>query len=491
MRFVYFDIDCLRPDHLGCYGYRRDTSPVIDEIARRGTRFTRCYTTDAPCLPSRAALFSGRPGIQNGIVAHEGPGAAFRYPGDGHTNDPQRLMWMEALQKAGIRTVSFSSFARRHLAWWFTAGFDEYYGHQLPGGMETADQVNALAIPWLERNAARDNWFLHVHYWDVHTPYRAPREYFEKMRGQPAPDWPDEETIRRHVRDWYGPRTPHHFFGSTKDGRSPFETMRDNILSREDLVSFYDGYDAGIRFVDDAVGRIVELLEKAGVLDETVLIVSGDHGEAIGEQGMYFEHGNASEGVTHLPLIISWPGMARGHTVDGFVEQLDLPATMLDLLDIPRPGAWEGRSLADALRGRPFEGRDHVVWGCGIYSFQRAVRTADWLFIRTLHGGVFPHEPMLLFDMKNDPHQQRNLAESEPGQVAAMDHLLSNWWYGHCTGPGAVADPFLAMMEIGPDLYCSVEQTERMIERVNRPDQLEDLRRRRSIRRFRYRPGPT
>ena len=490
MRILYLDIDCLRPDHLGCYGYRRDISPVLDGIAARGTRFTRCYTTDAPCLPSRAALFSGRCGIQNGIVAHEGPGASFRYPGDGHATDPDRLMWIEALRRAGLRTVSFSSFARRHLAWWFTAGWTAYYGNQLPGGMETADQVNGLVVPWLERNAKQDNWFLHVHYWDVHTPYRSPQEYFDAVTAQPAPDWPDEQTVRRHVEDWYGPRTPRDFFGSTKDGKSPFTTMRDAILNRDDFVSFCNGYDAGIRYVDDAVAELLEILERAGVRDETAIIVSGDHGEAIGEQGMYFEHGNASEGVTHLPLIVDWPGLPGGGVCDEITAQLDLPATMTELLGIQRPKAWEGRSFAAALRGEPWQGRDHLVWGCGIYSFQRAVRTRDWLFIRTLHGGNYPHEPMLLFDMVNDPTQQANLAEREPAGTAEMDHLLSNWWYGHCTGPGAVPDPFLSMMEIGPDIYCSRQHTERMIERAGRADQLDDLRRRRAPRRFRYRPGP-
>ena len=78
MRIIYFDLDCVRPDHLGVYGYERETSPVIDEIAESSLVMENCYVSDAPCLPSRAALFSGRPGISNGVVAHEWPGCNFR-----------------------------------------------------------------------------------------------------------------------------------------------------------------------------------------------------------------------------------------------------------------------------------------------------------------------------------------------------------------------------------------------------------------------------
>src|ERR687887_352738 len=95
MRIVYFDMDSCRPDHLGCYGYRhhtgRATSPTIDRIAAEGVVFTSCYASDAPCLPSRTALFSGRFGIHSGVVGHGGTAARMRSPGDGHSTDPERL----------------------------------------------------------------------------------------------------------------------------------------------------------------------------------------------------------------------------------------------------------------------------------------------------------------------------------------------------------------------------------------------------------------
>ena len=113
MNVLYLDIDSLRPDHLGCYGYHRDTSPNIDRIARQGVRFTNCYASDVPCLPSRTAMFSGRFGVHNGVINHggvasepfnEGAGRGFRST-LGATN------WMTCLRNLGYRTTTVSSFA--------------------------------------------------------------------------------------------------------------------------------------------------------------------------------------------------------------------------------------------------------------------------------------------------------------------------------------------------------------------------------------------
>jgi len=122
MRIIYFDMDCTRADHLGVYGYKRDTSPVIDELAERSVVFENCFVSDAPCLPSRAALFSCRPGIANGVVSHEQPGCDFRFPSQQWSYYPEYTMPMRLLQQHNYHTVTFSIFAQRHSAWWFNSG---------------------------------------------------------------------------------------------------------------------------------------------------------------------------------------------------------------------------------------------------------------------------------------------------------------------------------------------------------------------------------
>ena len=127
MRIIMFDIDTLRPDHLGCYGYLRDTSPAIDSVAADGLRFDNYYCPNAPCLPSRASLISGRYGIRTGVVGHGGTAADMRLQGESrHFRDAvsENGLFMQ-FRRAGLHTVSFSSFAERHSSWWFNAGFNE------------------------------------------------------------------------------------------------------------------------------------------------------------------------------------------------------------------------------------------------------------------------------------------------------------------------------------------------------------------------------
>ncbi len=201
MRILFIDIDTLRPDHLGCYGYHRNTSPNLDWIASQGRRFDNCYVSDAPCLPSRAALWSGRTGFHNGAINHggvaadpfhEGPGRMFRDRMDA-------TGWIPQLRKAGLYPVTVSPFGERHSSWWWYAGWREAYNPG-KGGMELADDVTPLALDWITKNAQKDNWFLHVNYWDPHTPYRTPQEYGSPFANDPLPDWLNEP--RAHPKEW-------------------------------------------------------------------------------------------------------------------------------------------------------------------------------------------------------------------------------------------------------------------------------------------------
>src|ERR1700742_1878327 len=125
MRILYIDIDSLRADHLGCYGYHRNTSPYIDAVAKWGVRFDNCYTSDAPCLPSRTALWSGRFGIHTGVINHGGVAAEPFIEGETRAFHSKlgQTSWMRCLRNRGHHTATVSSFGERHSAWHWYAGF--------------------------------------------------------------------------------------------------------------------------------------------------------------------------------------------------------------------------------------------------------------------------------------------------------------------------------------------------------------------------------
>ena len=184
MRILYIDIDTLRPDHLGCYGYHRQTSPNIDAIARRAGVFENVHASDVPCLPSRTAVLTGRFGIHNGVVNHGGTDA------DPVIDGASREFWSRlhreslpsqlknggapfSFAKEQTRTVSISSFAQRHSAFHWYAGFDEAYNVG-KYGLETADEVYALARDWLQRHAKQDHWFLRAYVDHIRIEHRYP-----------------------------------------------------------------------------------------------------------------------------------------------------------------------------------------------------------------------------------------------------------------------------------------------------------------------------
>ena len=185
-----------------------------------------------------------------------------------------------------------------------------------------------------------------------------------------------------------------------------------------------------------------------------------------------------------MPLILQWPGVTReARALDGLLYQLDLPPTVLDLLGMPVPEHWDGVSLAHAVRGEPWRGRDHLVLGCGIYSYQRAVRTPRHRLIRTIHSGLFNYEPLYLFDLQSDPLGRVNLAQQEPQRVAELDHLLLEFLWRHTTGPDGVRDPFQEQLRAGvsPDIYCPRSLVEERMRMLGRGDHLADLARRRDL----------
>lgn len=430
MRILYIDLDSCRPDHLGCYGYHRNTSPHIDAIAREGMRFNNFHTSDAPCLPSRTAMYSGRFGIQTGVVGHGGTAASIKV--EGPSRDFRDTYFSQGLahqlQKLGYHTAMVSPFGQRHAAHWFYAGFNEIHNSG-DNGMESAEQVWPYIDKWLNANAADDSWFLHVNFWDIHTPYRAPLEYGEPFANDPLPAWLEkdaEEIIARHNK-LTGPHTSLDFEMYDERTNPRYPRHPGSIRNREDLRRVFNGYDTAVRYVDDHVGRIVEKLKSAGVYEDTVIIISADHGENLGELGIYGEHGTADSATCRIPLVIKWPGGATGVN-SKFHYNVDLAPTLMDLLGGKQQPLWDGTSFAPAVRsGDAATGRDEIVISQCAHVCQRSVRWGDWLYMRTYHDGfhLFPQE--MLYHLADDPHEQHDVASAHPEILREGAWRLARW----------------------------------------------------------------
>lgn len=458
MRILYIDIDSLRPDHLGCYGYHRNTSPNIDAVAATGVRFDNLYISDAPCMPSRTALWSGRTGFHTGVVNHGGTAAQpfVEGPSRGFRDQFGSSGWMSMLRRAGLHTATVSSFGERHSAWHWYAGFNEIMN---PGfyGMDRADDVSPLALDWLKRNAARDGWFLHVNYWDPHTPYRTPASFGNPFASDPLPAWMTEAARQRGWNS-FGPHSPQEPGGY---GRERIHEQYDVPAQLDSLAAvkrWFDGYDCGIRYADLHVGYLLNALADAGVLDDTVIMIGADHGENQGELNVWGDHQTADQITCRVPLIVRWPGITQGARVDAALHyHFDWAATMIELLGETMPASWDARPFAAAFRAAEEAGREYLVTSQGAWAVQRGIRFDRYLCLRTYHDGYKPLEPVMLFDLEADPHEQHDLAAERPDLVRRAMALLADWQDEMMRTSATDIDPLMTVLREGGPLHTRGE----------------------------------
>ncbi|UZX03117.1 sulfatase [Arthrobacter sp. CDRTa11] len=478
MKIIYVDVDSLRPDHTGPYGYQRRITPHLDELAQRSVRFDRYYCSDSPCLPSRTALTSGQFGITNGVVGHAGDAARFRLD-SGHRPEPGRPLLGQHLTQNGYLTACVSSFAERHRAYFFTGNFQENIRAAPEIGDEPAEIITDKAVDWIERNKDGENWYLHLTYWDPHVSYLQPPEWTDKAAASgPPPAWPTQEAIDRHA-EIYGSRTALdlHYFGGPNPSPVPYN-MPDAIRTRADFEHLINGYDGAIHYWDHHFGRLLTAIDTLGIREEVAIVVSADHGEAFGELGAYGEHGLASEPVQRLPLIIHWPGITdtvEAKSNDALLYNIDYAPTLCKLLDLPVPEKWQGESFASAVQGEPMKSREHLVLGHGAHTFQRAVRTRDYLYMRTYHPGAYRAEWESLFHVDQDPYLEHDLIETEPSIAEGMRSRLMAWWSFYAGTPGALPDPMQISLQTGPTLYTDPEEYARHLRDTGREHLAKDL----------------
>lgn len=382
-------------------------------------------------MPSRAAWSSGRFGVRNGVVTNVGPGGDFYLDKRDYGGArPENEMFPRQIRKHGYDSYSFTTFADRHNAQWFMNGWTEFHTPNLKCGGDDASEINAKVLPWLKHNAAQDDYFLHIHYWNAHRVYDIDESWADRFRDHPLTQkWPDEETIAAQ-QNIEGPFVAtNQPYGKGMHNNSPYPLMPDYISNRKDFEHVVTGYDATIAYVDYHIQQVIDELKVQGLYEDTAIIITGDHGDAFGEHGVYTDHCFADECIHRLPFIVRWPGVTPHDSEnDAFMYNLDMAPTICDLIGADIPSAWDGQSYAANLRGENGVDRDYLVWDTGLYCAQRCVRSKTHLYQRTYHPGGYHHIPEReLFDMRSDPYQCNNIAEDEPQLVNHLQQLMDTW----------------------------------------------------------------
>lgn len=481
MRILMLDLDTLRPDHLGCYGYHRNTSPNIDEIAKEGVRFNDYYCSDAPCLPSRTALMSGRFGIHTGVVNHGGTAADYRLMGEKRRfKDNLESQSLPAfLREQGLYTATISPFAERHSAWWFNAGFNEIHNTG-KSGHESAEEVTPTVLDWLKNHGRKDNWFLHVNYWDPHTPYRAPLEFGNPFEDEKIPSWLTKEIFEEHRKNKIGPHGPREINMFNNQEYPQYPRYKTELKTYEDVKACFDGYDCGIRYMDTHIGMILDYLKEEGLYEDTAIIVTSDHGEAMGEFGIYGEHATADYTTSRIPMIIKWPGAKKNYVDHALHYHLDLAPTLAELFGTKPKESWDGKSYASTLLHGEKIGYPFLILGQCAHVCQRSVRFDDYLYIRTYHDGyhLFPKE--MLFNIEKDPHQLFNLAEERKDLCMKAVYYLTDWHDQMMSTMDYDVDPLWTVIKEGGPFHAkgSLASYCQRLEETGRSFAIEELKQR-------------
>jgi len=318
---------------------------------------------------------------------------------------------------------------------------------------------------------------LHVNFWDPHTPYRTPAEFGNPFADCAPASWITQEKIERDYHG-YGTYTAAHPPEPDAGFGGYAERLPSEIKTVEDYKRYFDGYDCGIRYADDYVGRILEILDAKGVLDDTVIVISSDHGENLGELNVYADHQTADHVTSRVPFVLRWPGVTRPRVDGGLHYQTDLAATILELAGAEAPETWDGESFADAIRAGREQSRPALVVSQCAWSCQRGVRFDNWIYMRTYDTGLKDFPEHMLFDVANDPHELVDLAPGRADLVQRGEAILKEWCDEMMASSRGASDPLWEVIGEGGPYHTryDVEHYACQHEEAGHPEHAERMR---------------
>ncbi|MDD2680182.1 MAG: sulfatase [Candidatus Omnitrophica bacterium] len=393
---ILITLDALRPDHLGCYGYKRNTSPTIDTLARQGVIFTDFIAPSSHTAPSNASLITSTyPNVHN-----------IKDWGYQFSQKISKTLPM-LLKEYGYNTAFISDQIGLTSIQEFKNGFNTFEvvrSFNYSPNPTRIIEITDSAISWLKNNQHKQ-FFLWLYYFSPHGPYILP--------------WPYDTMF---VQDKYYSLNKNIPISEDPYAQSPTKAIP-RFLAVDGIndVDYYIAqYDGEIRRVDYQIGRLLEELKKSHLGQNTVIIITSDHGEALGEHERYFCHANSLyDELIKIPLIISWDKkIPLCLKIDQQVRMVDLMPTILDILKI-RSRDMQGQSFLPLIMHK----RDDFAPYAYSEQFELvSVRTKKWKLIYNQNNGKYE-----LYDLENDPQERSNIVTKEKDSFAFLRHKLDEY----------------------------------------------------------------
>jgi arylsulfatase A-like enzyme/Tfp pilus assembly protein PilF len=380
-RVVLITIDTLRADYVGSYGSKLARTPTLDRLAANGVRFETTIAPTPMTMPSHTSLMTGLDPTLHGVHSN----AKFRL------NDGIPTL-AEQFQAHGFATAAFLSSVVLDRRYGLARGFDVYddrmgFRRNIAGATggyaeRTADQVVDATLQWLK--AAPNRFFLWVHFYDPHGSYDPPRGFRPKQSATTA--GPGEVGSIEYVKQVFPPL-----------------------------------YAGEIYFADTELGRFLRILNRKFADDRTLLVVTSDHGESLGEHGELTHTLTLYDATQKIPLLMKGPGVPSGRVVDAQVRLIDVAPTILSLSGLPAIERTTGQDLGPWMRGERVDGLEayvetletNLAYG---WSPVLGLRTGKYKYLRT----VRPE----LYALDTDPHELNDLAASQPAKLKKFDAAL-------------------------------------------------------------------
>ncbi len=412
---LIFAVDTLRADRMSCYGHHRLTTPHIDRLASQGALFERAYCPNVPTTPAYSSMLTGMDVMTTRMVA-----LASKWPLPAHLRTMPELL---REPKNGGYVSACVGFGGKAWTEDRFRGFDQYHDfrswmswEERPG--DKAEKLNDVALPVLDEfHESGQPWLLFLRHMDPHSPYLPPSPFDRLFYSGDEKD-PSHLKTERSMQRVFDFKPFAEFFKSW---------MPPGVTDTEYVIAQYDG---ALAYMDACIQRLLTRLDELGIADDTVVLLTGDHGESFLEHDIFFDHHGLYEPTIHVPLIIRAPGLPAGVRVPGYVAHQDMLPTLLDLMGntrLLRELKPDGRSVAPLVRGERTTNYHELYLSECTWMRKRGWRTHEWKLIEALEPDFHDFPPLELYNLLDDPYETKNLAEREPEMVMLLRHRMQTW----------------------------------------------------------------